>query len=116
VLEEALAEVAQDPWRFEAPALVLTREGLTMVRFAQSDPRMVPASQRLHNAVVQQRLTLPETASCASTSRTRSPGTRRGWRLDRAHRLANIDGVVALAMALERAEQRPDPVRVLGWL
>jgi hypothetical protein len=42
VLEEALAEVAQDPWRFEAPALVLTREGLTMVRFAQSDREWSP--------------------------------------------------------------------------
>jgi hypothetical protein len=115
VLEEALAEVAQDPWRFEAPALVLTREAHHGPVRAVG-PRMVPASQRLHNAVVEQRLTLPETASCASTSRTRSPGTRRGWRLDRAHRLANIDGVVALAMALERAEQRPDPVRVLGRL
>jgi hypothetical protein len=115
VLEEALAEVAQDPWRFEDPALVLTREAHHGPVRAVG-PRMVPASQRLHNAVVEQRLTLPETASCASTSRTRSPGTRRGWRLDRAHRLANIDGVVALAMALERAEQRPDPVRVLGRL
>jgi hypothetical protein len=27
-----------------------------------------------------------------------------------------IDGVVAVAVALERCEARPEPVRVLGWL
>jgi hypothetical protein len=26
------------------------------------------------------------------------------------------DGVVALAMAVERAEVKPEPVRLLGWL
>lgn len=29
----------------------------------------------------------------------------RGWRLDKGHRTAQIDGVIALAMAVERAEQ-----------
>lgn len=83
-----------------------------MVPFARSDPRMVPASQRLHNAVVEQRLTLPETASCASTSRTRSPRTP-GEGGDRIGPPACEDRRRgALAMAL----QRPEPVRVLGWL
>jgi hypothetical protein len=36
--------------------------------------------------------------------------------VDKAHRTAHIDAVVALAMAVERAEQRPEPVRLLGWL
>jgi hypothetical protein len=27
-----------------------------------------------------------------------------------------VDGVVALAMALDRAEHKPEPVRLLGWL
>jgi phage terminase large subunit-like protein len=48
----------------------------------------------------------------ASTAAKDSP---RGWRLDKAHRTAQIDAVVALAMALERAEQKPEPVRLLGW-
>jgi hypothetical protein len=40
---------------------------------------------------------------------------RRGWRLDRADK--PIDGVVALAMALDRAEQpAAEPIRLLGWL
>ena len=41
--------------------------------------------------------------------------TPRGWRLDKAHRAA-IDGVIALAMAVERAEHKAEPVRLLGWL
>lgn len=116
MLEEALAEVAWDPWRFEAPALVLTRRGLTMVPFAQSDPRMIPASQRLYNAVVEQRLTLPR--DCELRQHLSNTIARHTARVatgssppaceDRRRR--------ALAMALQRAEQRPEPVRVLGWL
>ena len=37
------------------------------------------------------------------------------WRLHRAGR-DPIDAVIALAMALDRAEHREEPVRMLGWL
>jgi phage terminase large subunit-like protein len=40
----------------------------------------------------------------------------RGWRLDKEHRTASIDAFVALGMAVERAEAKPEPVRLLGWL
>jgi dihydroorotase-like cyclic amidohydrolase len=40
---------------------------------------------------------------------------RSGWRLHRAGR-DPIDAVIALAMALDRAEHRDEPVRMLGWL
>jgi hypothetical protein len=42
--------------------------------------------------------------------------TPRAWRLDKAHRRAQIDAVVGLAMAVERAEHKPEPVQPLGWL
>jgi hypothetical protein len=42
--------------------------------------------------------------------------TPRGWRIDKPHGRAQIDALIALAMAVERAEQRPEPVRLLGWL
>lgn len=42
--------------------------------------------------------------------------TGRGWRLDKANNAAQIDATVALAMAVERAQHRPEPVRPLGWL
>jgi hypothetical protein len=101
VLEEALAEVAYDPWRFEAPALVLTREALTMVRFARSDPRRIPASQRRHNAVVEQRLTLPPDCELRQhLSNTIARHTARVATGSSPPAREEIDGVVALAMAL----------------
>lgn len=42
--------------------------------------------------------------------------TNRGWRLDKSERGAQIDAVVALAMAVERAEQPAPEAKVLGWL
>lgn len=42
--------------------------------------------------------------------------SRRGGRLDKAARADKIDGVVALAMAVERAEHRTAPARLLGWI
>jgi hypothetical protein len=41
---------------------------------------------------------------------------RRGWRIDKAGRADKIDAVVALAMAVDRIENRPEPVRLLGYL
>ncbi|MBA3406872.1 MAG: hypothetical protein H0U06_02230 [Solirubrobacterales bacterium] len=41
---------------------------------------------------------------------------RRGWRIDKPNPRANIDAIIALAMAVERAEQKPEPVALLGWL
>lgn len=42
--------------------------------------------------------------------------SRRGWRIDKAARSDSIDAVIALAMAVERAEARPEPARVLAWV
>jgi hypothetical protein len=36
--------------------------------------------------------------------------------LDKLTKDAQIDGVVALAMAAERAEVKPEPVRLLAWV
>jgi hypothetical protein len=41
---------------------------------------------------------------------------RRGWRLDKANRSDKIDAVIALAMAVDRLENRPEPARLIGWL
>jgi hypothetical protein len=37
------------------------------------------------------------------------------WRLEGVS-TTQIDGVIALAMAVERAEVKPETVRLLGWL
>lgn len=42
----------------------------------------------------------------------------RGWRLERPSRSPEdaIDGLIALAMALDRAEARAEPVELVGWI
>lgn len=110
-------EVWFDPWRFQAPALDLEQEGMVVVEFPQSQVRMVPASERLYAAVVEGRLKHsndPElNAHVAGAIAAQTP---RGWKLEKSARSAQIDGVVALAMAVEAAERRPAPVELVGWL
>jgi phage terminase large subunit-like protein len=110
-------ELVYDPWRFGQAAQELEREGILVVAFPQHDARMIPASARLHAAVVEQRLSLPvdrELARHASDAIARH--SRRGWRIDKPNPRANIDAVIALAMAVERAEHKPEPVQLVGWL
>jgi len=98
-------------------AMELEREGLLVVAFPQHDARMIPASARLHAAIVERRITLPpdpELARHASDAVARH--SRRGWRIDKPNPRSNIDAVIALAMAVERAEEKPQPVELLGWL
>lgn len=67
--------------------------------------------------LVEKRLTLPdddELRQHAAAAIAKHSG--RGWRIDKANRSDSVDAIVALAMALERAEHRPEPVELLGWL
>jgi phage terminase large subunit-like protein len=67
--------------------------------------------------VIEHRITHPnDPALNAHVSNAVAKDSPRGWRLDRAHRTANIDAVIALAIALERAEAKSEPVRLLGWV
>jgi phage terminase large subunit-like protein len=110
-------ELVYDPWRFGQAAQELEREGLLAVAFPQHDARMIPASARLHAAIVEQRLTVPADAEFARhASEAIARHSRRGWRIDKPGPRVNIDAIVALAMAVERAEHRPEPVELLGWL
>jgi phage terminase large subunit-like protein len=85
--------------------------------FPQSPARMIPASDRLYRAIVERRLTHPnDTDLNRHVASAVALDTPRGWRLAKAHRTAQIDAVVAIAMAVDRAEQKPKPVRLLGWL
>jgi hypothetical protein len=52
----------------------------------------------------------------ATPPKTIARHSRRGWRIDKPNPRANIDAIIALAMAVERAEQKPAPVELLGWL
>lgn len=113
----SIAEVAYDPWRFQQAALELSERGVVAVEFPQSNARMGPASERLHAAIVEGRLKHPDDPTLNAHVRNAiAKDTPRGWRIDKLKSRDNIDGTVALAMAVERAEQRTTPVQVLGWL
>jgi len=111
-------EVIYDPWRFGQAAQELARERITVLEFPQTDVRMVPASVRLHAAIVERRLVLPDYDELAKhAANTIAKHSRRGWRIDKASPRDHMDAIVALCMALERAEQpAPEPVRLVGWL
>ena len=79
---------------------------------------MIPASKGLHRAIVERRLVLPADQTLAShASHAVARQSRRGWRLDRPSRAAgeNIDAIVALAMALDRQDNQPEGLEVVGY-
>ena len=78
---------------------------------------MMPASDRLYRAIVEQRVSsFPTTPSYDSMCAAIARHSRRGWRIDKANRADNIDAVVAMCMALEAVEQKPAEVALLGWV
>jgi len=112
-----LREVMYDPWRFGQAAQELERERITVTGFPQNDTRMVPASLRLYEAVVQQRLTLPDNQELRQhMANTIARHNRRGWRLDKPSLEQPNDSIIALCMALEAMENQPEPVELVGWL
>ena len=115
-----IVEAAYDPWRFGAQALVLSKRGLRMVEFPQHDSRLVPASERLSAAILERRLRHPgDPVLDRHVAAAVAKQTQRGARIAHAggrHASNRIDAVIALAMAVDRAENRPEPVRLVGWL
>jgi len=108
--EQDVRACAYDPWRFQQAALELEQERLEMIEFPQTSARMVPASERLYAAIVERRLRHPNDPElnrhvAAATAKQ----TPRGWRLHKLDRNAQIDAVVALAMALEAAAIEAGP-------
>jgi phage terminase large subunit-like protein len=93
------------------------QRGIVAVAFPQSDSRMIPASERLYDAIVHQRLVHPDDPQLnAHVHAAVARHSRRGWRLERPDRTTNIDAAVALAMALDRHAYQLQPVELLGWL
>lgn len=115
-----IREVAFDPWRFGAQAVALEGEGLRMVAFPQNASRMVPASERLSAAILEGRLRHPgDPVLDRHVAAAVAKQTPRGAQIAHAggrHTSNRIDAVIALAMAVERAENQPEPARLIGWL
>lgn len=113
----AIAECSFDPWRAGQIGAELEQRGIRVSAFPQSDSRMIPASQRLHDAITERRLTHPDDPRLnGHVAAAIARHGRRGWRIDKAARADKIDGVIALAMAIDRIENRPAPTRLVGWL
>jgi phage terminase large subunit-like protein len=112
-----IVEATFDPWRAGQMAQEWEQRGIPAVQFPQSDARMIPACERLYDAIVHQELVHPDDPHLnqhvhAAVARH----TRRGWRLEKPDRSTNIDAAVALAMAVDAHAQQPAPVEMLGWL
>lgn len=114
-----IIECNYDPWRYRSEALRLEREhGLVAVEFPQSHARMTAASENLYAAIISKRLTHPDHPDLnRHVAEAIAKQTGRGWRLEQSAHDAQIDAVVALAMAVERADRpAPEPTRLIGWL
>lgn len=113
----SVVELTADPMRAGQLLAELGRERLRVSVFPQSDARMMPASNRLHAAITERRITLPDDPELAKhAANTIARHSRRGWRIDKPNGRIHNDAVVALAMALDRLENKPEPVRLVGWL
>jgi phage terminase large subunit-like protein len=99
-------------------AMEWDQRGLEVITFPQHDGNMIRASQVLHDAVVEGRLVHPDDEQLnAHVAAAVAKHALRGWRISKAERSENIDGVIALAMAVDRAlAPKPPPARFLGFL
>ena len=116
----SLVEVGFDPWRSGVLAQQLAERGVPVTHFPMTDTRTIPASARLHQAIVDGDLVLPDDRKLAEhAANALAKQSRRGWRIDkpgRSQSSGNIDGVVALMVAFDIKENQPEPARVLGWI
>ena len=84
----------------------------------QNDQDMVSAGERLYSA---DRRAPPHPAGRplgrrGTPANATAKRSRRGRRISKPDDRTHVDGVIVLAMAVERAEFRREPVKLLGWL
>jgi phage terminase large subunit-like protein len=113
----AVRELAFDPWRAGQLAQELEREGMRVSVFPQNDGRMCPASVRLYDAIIDQRIVLPRSSKLAQhAAGAIAKHSRRGWRIDKPNSRVQVDAIIALAMAIDRHGNQPVPVELLGFI
>jgi phage terminase large subunit-like protein len=115
----SVLELVLDFWRASQLASEFEQRGLTVVSYPQTDSRLIPASQRLYDAVLDRTLVHADDPGLnAHVHAAIARHSRRGWRIDRPGQGPGeqVDGVLALAMALDRASFKPAEVKLLGWL
>jgi len=90
----------------QATAQRLTKAGLRIIEFAQTQANLTAASQNLFDLIEDRRLVLyPDVGMRFAISRTVALEKPRGWRIDKEKQSHKIDVVVALAMAAYAAVQ-----------
>ncbi len=106
-----------DPWRAAALRAELEREGLTVSTFRS---RTAASSQPADGSTTPsstEKLVLPDLPELAQhAAGTIAKQSRRGWRIDRPNPRTEIDGISALMMAVDRLENVPAPVELVGWI
>lgn len=113
-----IRQIIYDPMRWESEALRVEREhGLRTVEWPQSELRMTRCSENLHRLVAEKRLRHPGDPELdRHVANAAAKPTPRGWRLVKSAEAAQIDAVIALAMAAEMSEKVPQPAKLLGWV
>ena len=113
-----IREVVYDPMRFDSEAQRLERDlRVDVVEWPQSETRMTRCSENVHRLIIEGRLRHPGDRELdAHVSNAHAKPTARGWRLVKASDGAQIDGLIALAMAAERAEQPAPELKFHGFL
>lgn len=114
-------EIVCDPYRWSRTYQVLEGEGLPVVEFPQSPARMVPATQRFYEAVLNKTLTHSGDQRLARhIGNTVVRTDNRGSRISKDAKASprKIDLAVSAVMALERAcaepEREPTP-QFFSW-
>lgn len=93
-------EVRHDPWQMAAVAQRLTRHGVPIVEFPQTQANLTAASQNLFELVQGRNLIVyPDAGLRRAVSRAVAVETARGWRIAKERQSHKIDVVVALAMS-----------------
>ena len=101
-----------DPQQFERSAVTLEDEGVFLVPMPQTNARMSPASDTLYQAIVNGDLVHNgDRRLAAHVDNGITTETERGWRLTARGAQGNVEGLLALAMALDAATRGIDRPR-----
>lgn len=110
-------EVVCDPYRWARSMQILSREGIPIVEYPQSPERMVPATQRFYEAVLNDGVVQTGNKTLAKhIGNCVLKVDQRGSRIVKAQKTssAKIDAAIAAVMAYDRAAGRPTVGA--GWM
>lgn len=110
-------EIVCDPYRWARSLQQLEAEGLPMLEYPQSPTRMVPATQRFYEAVMNRGLTHSGNVDLARHVGNAAVKTdTRGARIEKPRQgRRKIDLAIAAVMAFDRAATPAPPAAVTPW-